>query len=268
MAAFAEILKLEQAGPNLWKGDADPSFAHAGGRFGGWTAAMLLKSVMSEPGKRGAPLSLTVLFTDAVNDGPIEVSIRLLRSGSRLQFWRAELHQRDKICAHAQITFGVRRSTIAFTDPAAPPARPPEDPALKAGSPPVAFGERFVGVWETVSPLALQHAIPEGEAARSQFWARNVDGHQLDHSLLTCLADYAPPRVMYRRRGIFMSSTVSMNVYFHATQDEIASVGNDFVLTEVEARRCEGGYFDHELKLWSRGGALLATSEQIAAFRD
>jgi acyl-CoA thioesterase len=59
-----------------------------------------------------------------------------------------------------------------------------------------------------------------------------------------------------------------MNVYFHAMPDELAGVGDDWVLSEVDCRRCEGGYFDHQLKLWSRSGALLATSEQVAAFRD
>ena len=48
----------------------------------------------------------------------------------------------------------------------------------------------------------------------------------------------------------------------------VADAGNDFILSEVHCRRCEGGYFDHELKLWSRNGVLLATSEQVAAFRD
>jgi acyl-CoA thioesterase len=65
-----------------------------------------------------------------------------------------------------------------------------------------------------------------------------------------------------------MTSTVSMTVHFHATPEELAEVGDSYVLSEVHCRRCEGGYFDHELKLWSRSGALLATSEQMAAFRD
>jgi hypothetical protein len=59
-----------------------------------------------------------------------------------------------------------------------------------------------------------------------------------------------------------------MTTHFHATPDEIAAVGARFVLNEVHCRRCEGGYFDHSLKLWSKSGALLMTSEQVAAFRD
>ncbi len=53
---------------------------------------------------------------------------------------------------------------------------------------------------------------------------------------------------------------MSMNIYFHASPEDLAAVGEDYVLNETVCRRCEGGYFDHELHLWSRSGALLATS--------
>ena len=82
------------------------------------------------------------------------------------------------------------------------------------------------------------------------------------------LADLAPPRVIWKREMISGSATVSMTTHFHATPDEMSAVGSRFVLSEVHCRRCEGGYFDHELRLWSPDGALLATSEQVAAFRD
>ncbi len=128
MDLFAPSIVLKPAAENLWAGEADPLYAHFGGRFGGWTAAVLLKAAMQEEGMRGEPLSLTVLFTDAVGDGPIEVATRCLRSGSRLQFWRTELGQRNKLCAHAQVTLGVRRDTLRFTDAVMPDAPPPEDP--------------------------------------------------------------------------------------------------------------------------------------------
>jgi len=263
MNLFSSAVKLFPVGENLWTGSADPDYAHPGGRFGGWTAAALLKAAMEEPGERGDPLSLTVLFTDAVNDGPIFVSTRLLRAGARLQFWRAELSQGEKVRAHAQITFGARRETKGFTDAILPEMPEPNDPSLLAFSPPTKFGQQLQARWSpsTMSPGA-------SAPARSLFWSRHKWGFGMDHLLLALLADYAPPRVAMKRGVFLMSSTVSMNVYFHAKPDELASVGDDWVLSEVECRRCEGGYFDHELKVWSRSGALLATSEQVAAFRD
>jgi acyl-CoA thioesterase len=264
MTPFASSISLRPAAENLWAGEADPAYAHFGGRFGGWTAAVLLKAAMEEPGDRGDPLSLTVLYTDALGDGPIQVSTRLLRAGSRLQFWRSEVSQRDKLCAHAQATFGIRRETLRFTDAEMPQAPPPDDPSLQESVPPVPFGAQFSARWHTPSPLL---ANTTGKA-RSVFWLKDKQGRAIDHVLLAAMADFAPPRIMWKRKGFVMSSTVSMTVHFHATPEELAEVGDGYVLSEVEARRCEGGYFDHELKLWSRSGALLATSEQVAAFRD
>ncbi|MEZ5937121.1 MAG: thioesterase family protein [Hyphomonadaceae bacterium] len=266
MTAFADTIILDASGSNAWTGAADPAYAHPGGRFGGWTAAALLTAAMREPGDRGDPLSLTVLFTDAVNDGDIEIATRQLRTGARLQFWRAELHQSEKVCAHAQITFGKRRETLAFTDLEMPDVPPAEDASLAEGSPSAPFGEQLIGRW--VSTMPFEQRPDPSAKARSLFWCRHRDGLRMDHVLLACLLDYAPPRIMYRRDGFPMSSTVSMNAYFHVTPEEIAEVGDGWVLSDVACRRCEGGYYDHEIRMWSPSGALLATSEQVAAFRD
>jgi acyl-CoA thioesterase len=265
---FSSSIVLKPAGENLWAGEADPLYGHLGGagRFGGWTAAMLLRAAMLEPGERGEPLSLTVLFTDAIGDGPIEISTRLLRAGARLQFWRSEISQRGKLCAHAQATFGMRRETLGWTDAVMPDAPPPEGIESFPGLMPVPFLQQFDSRWTTLFPMDPRASAED--PARSVFWLRDVHGRRLDYTLLAAMADYAPPRVAWKKKAMVRSSTVSMTIHFHGTEEELAAVGSDYVLSEVQCRRSEGGYFDHELKLWSRSGVLLATSEQVAAFRD
>lgn len=267
MISFADSIELSPAGENLWAGEADPLYGHIGGngRFGGWTAATLLKAAMMEPGERGEPLSLTVLFTDGVGDGPIEISTRLLRAGARLQFWRSEISQRGKLCAHAQATFGMRRETMRWTDAKMPVALQPESIQPHALLP-VPFLQQFDARWVSFMPLDPR-ANPE-DPASSMFWIRDVLQRKIDYVLLAAMVDFAPPRVSWKRKAMAPSSTVSMTVHFHATPQELADIDSDYVLSEVHCRRCEGGYFDHELKLWSRSGVLLATSEQVAAFRD
>lgn len=265
MTAFADLIVLKPAGINLWAGEADTDYSHPAGQFGGWTAAALLKAAMIEPGERGPPLSLTVMFTDAVGAGPIEIGTRPLRTGARLQFWRAEMSQRGKVCAHAQITFGQRRETAGFTD--AKPLfdlPPPDDPRMISVTPPTKFGEQL----EARSlPWPADYKPGEGPAT-SIFWLRHKLGCKLDHTLLAMFADFAPPRPMIKHGRFMLSSTVSMNIYFHASPEDLAAVGSDYLQNDTVSRRCEGGYFDHELKLWSRSGALMATSEQVAAYRD
>jgi hypothetical protein len=93
MTSFADTIDLKPAGPNLWAGQIDPDYRGFGSQFGGWTGAALLKGAMVEPGVKGEPLSLSVLFIEAIAEGGFEISTRLLRSGARLQFWRSELIQ-------------------------------------------------------------------------------------------------------------------------------------------------------------------------------
>ena len=233
---FASSIELKPAGTNLWAGEADPAYSHFGGRFGGWTAAVLLRAAMLEDGERGDPLSLPC-FIRRDRRWADPVSTGLLRSGSRLQFWRSEISQSDKLCAHAQVTFGVRRETTRFTDAVMPEPPPPENQKLVESVPPVPFGQQFSARWATQSPLL---GADDGPAS-SLFWIRNKQGLAIDHVLLAAMADFAPPRVMYKARKFMMSSTVSMTVHFHATAEELAEVGNDYVLSEVTAGAAKAG---------------------------
>lgn len=266
MTSFEDSILLLPAGDNLWDGQVDPAYRGFGSQFGGWTGAALLKAAMLEPGANGGPLSLSVLFIEAVGEGPFQVSTRLLRSGARLQFWRSELVQRDRVCAHAQATFGVRRETTRFTDAVMPAAPPPDAEGLFEWAPPSGFGAQYQSRWITPPPRSpkADRTMP----ASSLVWVRDSNARPVDILQIAALADHAPPRVIWKREAISGSSTISMTTHFHATPEELAEVGGGWILSEVHCRRCEGGYFDHELKLWSRSGKLLATSEQVAAFRD
>lgn len=266
MITFQDSIVLTPAGEGLWSGVVDPDYRGFGSQFGGWTAAALLKAIMVEPGAKGAPLSQSVLFLESIGDGPYEISTRLIRSGARLQFWRSELHQGGKCCAHAQVTMGVRRETTQFTDAMMPDAPPPETDGLGEWTPPSGFGLKYRSRWTT--PMPRSPEVDRSKPASSLVWQQDRALRPLDVLQLAAMADLAPPRVIWKRDAITASSTVSMTTHFHGTPEEIAAVGSRFILSEVHCRRCEGGYFDHELKLWSPDGALLATSEQMAAFRD
>ena len=145
-------------------------------------------------------------------------------------------------------------------------APPPDSDWLAEWTPPAGFGAQFQTRWITPTPRSPD--LDRSKPASSLVWQRDRAGRPLDTLMLAALADLAPPRVIWKRDAISGSATVSMTTHFHATPEEMTAVGSRFILSEVHCRRCEGGYFDHELKLWSPDGALLATSEQVAAYRD
>lgn len=263
---FGASLSLASAGANGWSGIADPSYAGFGGQFGGWTAAALLKAILLEGQARGEPLSQSVLFIEAVSDAPFIISTRLIRSGARLQFWRSELHQEGRCCAHAQIVLGVRRDTTRFTDAVMPEAPPADTEGLAEWAPPAGFGAQYRSRW--ITPLPRSPGLDRTRPASSLVWQQDRAGRPLDVLALAAIADLAPPRILWKRETMTASSTVSMTTHFHATPQDIADVASRPILSEVHCRRCEGGYFDHELRLWSPAGVLLAVSQQVAVFRD
>ncbi|EUA59340.1 thioesterase-like superfamily protein [Mycobacterium intracellulare 1956] len=73
---------------------------------------------------------------------------------------------------------------------------------------------------------------------------------------------------MFLRHGGFLpSGTISLTAYFHADQQQLEAVGDDFVLATAHANRFANGYFDQSAQVWTRAGGLLATTHQIVYFK-
>ena len=62
-------------------------------------------------------------------------------------------------------------------------------------------------------------------------------------------------------------SSLSMPLYFLASADELADIGDDWILNEATGTRTEMSQVGSRLNIWSRGGKLLATSEQLCWFK-
>ena len=60
---------------------------------------------------------------------------------------------------------------------------------------------------------------------------------------------------------------MTMAVHFHGTEEEIAAVGDDYVLTEAIGTRGDRSTSGQQARIWSRAGALLVTTEQLCWFR-
>jgi acyl-CoA thioesterase len=90
----------------------------------------------------------------------------------------------------------------------------------------------------------------------------------MDKALLGMVTDNSAPRAMYALGPKVSTTTLSLTAYLHATAEEIAEVGEDFILIECEGRVGGGGASDERSSYWRRDGKLLATSEQLAWYRE
>jgi hypothetical protein len=104
--------------------------------------------------------------------------------------------------------------------------------------------------------------------AVSELWVRDDPPRTLDHSSLTAFADVFFPRIWMRRALRVPIGTVSMTVYYHAGERQLADLGQGYVLGRATASAFRDGFFDQSAHLWSEHRELLATTHQIVYFKE
>lgn len=254
-------LALSRSGAGAWTAHADPNYESANGMFGGWTAAMLLRAVCAEVDGKATPSALTVNFVHKIEPGSdLLIRTRRVGGGRSVGYWQSELTTADITLAVATVVLTERRETDGHLEVKMPDA---PDPAslIAVHAAPGPSGER-------VSDRPIFGLPPfNQESTYSTSWVRETSGRSVDHAQLALLADHRAPRSFFWSDGPRPSSTLTFSVYFHATESELAAVGDDEILSEAFGTRGADSTSEEHLRLWSRRGALLATSVQMAWFK-
>jgi acyl-CoA thioesterase len=261
MSDLEDALSLQRS-DGCWKAFADPRYESANAMFGGWTTAVALRAVARSGDREASPSAITMNFVGPIEAGT-DVRIRTRRiGGSRsVNHWLAELlaGEGDEVLALATVVLAIRRDTDGHTQPTMPSAPDPE--SLDELHPPGPQGERSV-----IRPIHGHPSFGRNDTTSSA-WVRETTGRTVDRVQLAFLADQAAPRPFFWSRGPRPSATVSMTTYFHATDEEVDAIGDDYILTEATGSRGARSTSGQHVRLWSRSGALLATSEQLCWYR-
>jgi len=261
MSSLSEAFSLRAVDTGEWQGLADPRYEAATGMFGGWTAALLLRSVIDDPRAAGTPAAITVNYMKRVVPGSeVQLRTRLTGNSRSLAFWQTELRLAgdDDVAAMASVIVAQRRPSDAFTEHGMPSAPAPE--TLSQVHPPGTFGQRTL-----VRPVV--EGLFEQPTTRSVTWVRELSGRAVDRVQLAYLADAYAPRIFLKSKGPRPCSTLTMSVYFFASDEELSGIGDDYILSEVTGTRAEQSSVGSRAHLWSRSGALLATTEQLVWFK-
>ncbi|OBG87962.1 acyl-CoA thioesterase [Mycobacterium sp. E802] len=267
MHPFDKALDLEAAGDGRWRGRTIPEWANMVGPFGGITAASLVRAVELHPQRHGQPIALTVNYLAPIADGEFEIVTRCVKTNRSNQHWIVELSQDGEAKTTATAVFGLRRQGWSDTEIAAPEVAGPED--IQRSVPP------FGVVWfDNYDMRFAEGAMPdpndeptESAGSTTTLWVRNNPPRPLDFSALTSVSDIFYPRVFLRHGQFVPAGTVTLTVYFHADEEQLAAQGDDFVLATARAHKFSGGYFDQTAHLFGRAGALLVTSHQFVYFK-
>ena len=258
--SLADALALHAIGEGAYRAYADPDNEAGTGMFGGWTAAILLKSVLCDARAEGQAASLNVNYVRRIPPkSELTVKCAPLGGSQSVQTWRADIfvESREAPSATANIILANTRDSEGFTERTPPEA--PDPDSLPMMHPPASFGQH-VDMRAWTIPFGHDHS-------HSAHWIRARSGHPVDHVLLAYLADAFPPRIFMRSKGFRPSSTLTLSAYFYAGAEELAAIGDDFILSEAVGTRAAQSLVGAQLNMWSRSGALLATSEQLCWFK-
>jgi acyl-CoA thioesterase len=259
---------LHPTGPARYRGEAPAAYWNMAGPFGGTTAAVLLRAAMLQQAPGAEPVALTVNFCAALAPGEFDVAVRELRSGKSVRHAAVDLTQGDAIAASASVVFAQRRDTWQHQVLAMPDA-PPADavpPLDTQGHLPWLQRYEFRFVRGAFRPLAQPHAQPQ--PAHSLLWVADRPRRPLDHLSLAALCDVFFVRVFQVRGTLVPAGTVTMTVHFHAGADDIAAQGDAPVLGVADAQTFTRNFGDQTAQIWSTQGRLLASSTQLAWFKE
>jgi len=262
--AFDEAVHLTPAGEGRYKGHTSRKYWNFVGPFGGITAATALNGLMQREDRQGHPLSLTVNFMAPIKEGAFTVETRLVRSNRSTQHWSAQIVQEGESepVLGAIAVFAARRETWALREAVPPQAPPPEE--CKP------FQARLQIVWPQMYEMRYARGRfgVENPDSVTHAWLRDVPSRPLDFASLTAICDAFFPRIFLRRPHMAPIATVSLNIYFHVDAAELAAEGSGPVLCVAKAQVFNKGYYDQEGQVWGTDGKLLATTQQIAWYKE
>jgi acyl-CoA thioesterase len=260
MSTIGASLALRPDGDGRWLAHAEPDHQSITGMFGGWTAGVLLNAVMQTAKGTAMPSAMTVSYVGAVPPGDdVVVAVEHLGGGRSINQWRADVRptSEDSVLATAVVAMTSRRPSPPHRQLQMPKTPGPDSlERIYAPSPQGDHSDLRVTSGEYLS----------GDS-RSTMWVRDVSGQPIDHLQLAYFADQYAPRSFYWGDEFGPSATISMSVYFHATDDEIAAVGDDYILNEATGTRGEHSTSGQQANLWRRDGTLLVTTEQLCWYR-
>ncbi|THU00250.1 thioesterase family protein [Lampropedia puyangensis] len=269
---FDAAIALQRTAQGDYLGHTTPAYRNMVGPFGGITAAVLLNAVMQHPQRLGDPTAMTLNYAGPVPDGPFRIVAKPVRTNRSSQHWVLEQwvleNGQDTIATTATVMTAARKATWSGSDIPAPATGGPD-----AGVKPLVV-TGFTPWLEQYAIVPITGAIPSdwndaiGESSLSQLWVRKTMPRPLDFCGLVAACDVFYPRIWLKRARQVPAGTVSMTVYFHANQSQLDATGDGYLLAQANGQEYRDNYADQSGQLWSHNGQVLATTHQLAYFKE
>ena len=259
--------KLEIAGDKLTGATSD-AYWNFTGPFGGTTAATLLQAAMQHPKRQNFPLAMTINYCAPVAKGTFDIHVSEKRTNRSTQHFSAEMTQGTDAIATSTLVFATRPEGFAHISGKMPAVAEPEKIDPPKAKAPLAWIDRFDMRFASGFPVMRPKDDAPLGSPRTEVWMRDNPLRKLDFLGLMNMSDAFFARPFHVLGRLIQVGTISMSTYFHCDEQDLAEVGDDYVLGVADANIFNKGYADQIASLWSRKGKLLATSQQMLYFRD
>jgi acyl-CoA thioesterase len=190
------------------------------------------------------------------------------RTNRSTQHFYVEMKQESGTIATATLVFAARPEGFSYVSGKMPALKAPEEIERPKTKAPLAWIDRFDMRFASGFPVMRQNDEAPLGSARTEVWLRDNPPRKMDFLGLMDMSDAFFARPFHVLGRLIQVGTVSMTTYFHCDETDLAAVGDDYLLGVADANVFEKGYSDQTAELWTRGGRLLATSQQILYFRD
>jgi acyl-CoA thioesterase len=243
--------------------EISPEWRAGRGPNGGYMAAMLLRALtetVADPAR--SPRSLTIHFVRAPEPGPVEIHTVIERTGRSLSTLSARMERDGSVIALALAAFSVPWGGPEVTDLQMPAVAPPEPahaaPAAGGGVPP--FARHMVVQPRIGVPFAGGEQPMEIGA-----WMGLAEPRAIDPLSLAFFSDAMLPSPLVRLTEAVAAPTIDLTVHFRTPTGSAGDrdlAGPCFV--QVRCRMIHEGFFEEDAVVFSREGAVLAQSRQLA----
>lgn len=272
---FARQLALDHDGTRYRTEVSDiwncPIVPHGGLVTAVATRAMQLE--LDEPEQRLR--TVTTVFAGAVQPGPVEIDVTVLRRGRSISQLSATMRNAGADAGlTAMAVFGADRPGFSFTDLVMPEAGSPEQyPSFREVAAENGEGAFHFNFWDHADGRVVKgHSrwddFPPSPTSEKVYWYRFdeppfLDGGVLDPLALVTLGDTMPGAVAEKigsDHPVWLPPSADLTVHV------LGEARSEWVLARNRCRWAGDGYASLEMELWDPNGGLVAFATQIAFF--
>jgi acyl-CoA thioesterase len=262
---FDRETAVRPLGDGQYEGNLDRAWWVHRGPNGGYLAAIVLRALSDAVGDSArAPRSLTVHYATPPAEGAFEIAAVIERAGRSLTTCSARITQDDTLIGLALGAFSSARPGPEFADLRPPDAPSPEaSPALD----PHAYAEAVPAIalrWDERLVRGGRPGEPTGEAVMTR-WIRLPEGHVVDGPVAAAITDAVVPAIFGRFDEPMFVPTVDLTIHFRSSLPVPGAKPDDYVLADFRTNVAAEGFLEENGEIWTRDGALVAQSRQLAA---